>query len=109
MAKVICPEIITRVGENESLKGLFERKKFPKRTCIDTPSTDGCKVIYAADVHIKALISPIHSFNEEFQLSNRYVKFNLEELVKTPVNTCDGAKSCTVLSLAKLQDTSLTL
>ncbi|KAJ5508001.1 phosphotransferase enzyme family protein [Penicillium freii] len=41
-------------------------------------------------------------FNEKNELSNRYVKFNLQELVKVAVNACDGAQSCALSSLTTL-------
>lgn len=33
-------------------------------------------------------------FNEKNELSNRYVEFNLQQLIKVAVNTCNGAQSC---------------
>ncbi|KAJ9322920.1 hypothetical protein DTO027B5_2962 [Paecilomyces variotii] len=34
-------------------------------------------------------------FNEKNELSNRYVEFNLQQLIKVAVDTCNGAQSCT--------------
>ena len=38
-------------------------------------------------------------FNEKNELLSRYVEFNLQQLIKVAVNTCNGAQSCAIVSL----------
>lgn len=53
----------------------------------------------AAQLVVKAHFNQKFRFNEKNELSDRYVKFNLQELIKVAVKTCNGAQSCATLSL----------
>ncbi|CAG8004782.1 unnamed protein product [Penicillium salamii] len=74
---------------------MAQRTKRPKKTCTDTPGTDGCeRSCTIDDDYIEAHLNPNSRSNEKNELSNRYLKFNLEQLVKVAVNACNGSKSC---------------
>ncbi|RAH41729.1 uncharacterized protein BO95DRAFT_456419 [Aspergillus brunneoviolaceus CBS 621.78] len=59
----------------------------PKRTCIDTLDIDGCKRRMTVPTSL--------CFNEQRELSKRYLKFNLRQLIDIAVNISDGARHCT--------------
>lgn len=44
-------------------------------------------------------LTRISRFNEEKELSKRYVDFDLQQLVRVAVSVCEGAQSCALLSL----------
>lgn len=52
-------------------------------------------------------MTQILRFNEEKELSKRYVEFDLQQLVQVAISSCEGAQSCVLLSLSTCNNNML--
>jgi hypothetical protein len=88
MAQVSFSKYICINSGTPSLTIFAKNTESLKRICIDTPNIDGCKHLCSSAQYIGSFRRK-YRFNEENELAKRYLKFNLQQLIRVAISACE--------------------